>query len=220
MYTNSLGLGSIPTPARDNDEAMTLILKKLTAMGERLTTVEQSNTELRERLATAERSNERLEATMQTTMEAVMGVRVIGCIYIICLFHLQDRISINKIRNRVLLDLARKRLAVICGYKDWRDWKSYADKNTMFDSALIQLQNGGDNISDQWKALCSRSTALKMLIYPSPVRERGDLAAHASAQKLIGESVLGLAGVTEREDMSTIFAAVYGVEPVIDASAI
>jgi len=46
----------------------------------------------------------------------------------------------------------------------------------------------------------------------------GDLAAHASAQKLIGESVLGLTGENGREDMCAIFAAVYGVEPVINAA--
>ena len=209
MYTNSLGLGS--TPNHDSDGSMALILEKFTAMEKRLTAVEQSNTELRER-------NERLEGMMQTTMEAVIGVRVIGYIYIICLFHLQDRIAINKIRNRVLLDLARDRLAVICGHKNWYGWKKHANnlKDTMFNSASNRLQNG-DNLSDQWKAIHSRPTALKMLFFRNTVRSRGDLAAHASAQNLIGESVLGLAG-TEREDMCTIFAAVYGVEPVIDAA--
>ena len=218
---------------------MALILEKLTAMGERLTAVEQSNAGLREsnaelwesnaglresnaelRKSNAElrESNERLEGMMQTTMEAVIGVRVIGYIYIICLFHLQDRIAINKIRNRVLLDLARDRLAVICGHKNWYGWKKHANnlKDTMFNSASNRLQNG-DNLSDQWKAIHSRPTALKMLFFRNTVRSRGDLAAHASAQKLIGESVLGLAG-TEREDMCTIFAAVYGVEPVIDVA--
>ena len=209
MYTNSLGLGS--TPIRDSDGSMALILEKFTAMEKRLTAVEQSNTELRER-------NERLEGMMQTTMEAVIGVRVIGYIYIICLFHLQDRIAINKIGNRVLLDLARDRLAVICGHKNWYGWKKHANnlKDTMLNSASNRLQNG-DNLSDQWKAIHSRPTALKMLFFRNTVRSRGDLAAHASAQKLIGESVLGLAG-TEREDMCTIFAAVYGAEPVIDVA--
>lgn len=86
----------------------------------------------------------------------------------------------------------------------------------MLISASNQLQNGSDKISDHWKALRSRPTALRMLIFPSHVRSRGDLAAHASAQKLIGESVLSLSGENEREDMCAIFAAVYGVEPVID----
>jgi hypothetical protein len=118
MSINSLGLGSIPTPARDTDESTTLILEKLTAMGERLTTVEQSNTELREsntelresntelreRLTTVEQSNtelrernERLEATMQTTMEAVIGVRDISCIYIITYF--ARRIALQSTRS-------------------------------------------------------------------------------------------------------------------------
>ena len=88
----------------------------------------------------------------------------------------------------------------------------------MFSSALTQLQNGGDHISDQWRVLRSRPTALKMLIFHNAVRSRGDLAAHVSAQKDIGESVLSLPGVNEREDMCAIFAAVFGVEPVIDAT--
>lgn len=129
----------------------------------------------------------------------------------------QDRIAINKVRNRVLLDSARHQLAVICGYKDWWDWKSHADRDAMFSSALNQLQNGGDHISDRWRALRSRPTALKMLIFRNAVRSRGDLAAHVSAQKHISEGVLALAGVNEREDMCAIFAAVFGVEPVIDA---
>ena len=116
MYTNSLGLGS--TPNRDSDGSMALILEKFTAIEKRLTAVEQSNTELRESITELQESNtelresitelqesntelwernERLEGMMQTTMEAVIGVRVIGYIYIICLFHLQDRIAINKI---------------------------------------------------------------------------------------------------------------------------
>ena len=107
MYTNSLGLGSIPV--RDSDGSMALILEKFTAMEKRLTAVEESNTELREsntelresntelRESNTElresnielrASNERLEGMMQTTMEAVIGVRVIGYIYIICLFSL------------------------------------------------------------------------------------------------------------------------------------
>jgi hypothetical protein len=58
-----------------------------------------------------------------------------------------------------------------------------------------------------------------MLIFCNGVCSRGDLAAHSvSAQKYISESVLGLAGVNERENMCAIFAAVFGVEPVIDAA--
>jgi hypothetical protein len=52
-----------------------------------------------------------------------------------------------------------------------------------------------------------------MLVLRNAVRSRGDVAAHASAQKLIGESVLALTGEQERRDMSAIFRAVYGAEP-------
>jgi hypothetical protein len=87
----------------------------------------------------------------------------------------------------------------------------------MFSSALNQFQNGGDHISDWWRALLSRPTALKMLIFHNVVHSQGDLAAHVSAQKHISEGVLALAEVNEWEDMCAIFAAVFGVEPAIDA---
>lgn len=98
------------TPTCVTDEggpSMASILQKFTEMEKRFTSVEENNRELREdnrelrednrelraRLKSVEESNrelrennDRLEATMQTTMEAVMGVRDIGCIYIITYF--------------------------------------------------------------------------------------------------------------------------------------
>jgi hypothetical protein len=106
------------TPASVIDEdglSMASILLKLTAMEKRLTSVEESNMklkesnmELRERLVTEKESNmklhielrennDRLEATMQTTMEAVIGVRDIGCIYIITYF--ACRIALQSTRS-------------------------------------------------------------------------------------------------------------------------
>jgi hypothetical protein len=44
----------------------------------------ESNVELQERLKAVEKSNEKLEVTLQTTMEAVLGVStIIGCRYIL-----------------------------------------------------------------------------------------------------------------------------------------
>lgn len=59
-------------------------------MEERLTTIQESNgelkesnVELKERLTTVEESNDQLEATLMTTMEAVLGVSdIVGaCIF-------------------------------------------------------------------------------------------------------------------------------------------
>ena len=60
------------------------------------------------------------------------------------------------------------------------------------------------------------SSALRMLPFGNPVRSQGYLTAHASAQKFTGGNVLGLIRENERNDMCAIFAAVYGVEPIVD----
>jgi hypothetical protein len=59
---------------------------------------------------------------------------------------------------------------------------------------------------------CQR-TALQLLLLPNKIRAHGDIAAHASVQSLIGESVLALVGDQERNDMTAIFHAVYGEAP-------
>jgi len=68
-------------------ESNTELQERNTELWERLTIVEESNTELQEsntklRVELRE-NNDRLGATMQTTMEAVMGVCDVGYIYII-----------------------------------------------------------------------------------------------------------------------------------------
>jgi len=120
----------------------------------------------------------------------------------------------NKIRNRVLLDIGRNKLAIICGHQNWRDWKTRIDWEAMIESASRRLRRGTDNVSAYWVALGSQSTALRMLILPNVIRSRGDEAAHASGQRLISESVLSLKGEQERKDMIAIYCAVYGEDPV------
>lgn len=94
-----------PAPVIDEDGlSMASILQKFTAMEKRLTSLEdsnselqESNSELRESNRELRENNDRLEATMQTTMEAVMGVRDIGCIYIITYF--ACRIALQSTRS-------------------------------------------------------------------------------------------------------------------------
>jgi hypothetical protein len=106
--------------------------------------------------------------------------------------------------------MGRNKLAIICGYENWRNWKaSFDDRDTMFSLALKRLQTPGNNISHHWRALAGRPTALQLLVYPNKVRDRGDVAAHASGKKNITEGVLSLPEVQARGDMTTIFAAVY-----------
>jgi hypothetical protein len=127
--------------------------------------------------------------------------------------NLQDRIAINKVRNRVLLDLGRDQLAIFCDYADWKAWKSNSNRDTIYNTALIRLQDAGDDLPPDWMALGGQPTALAKLVFPSQVRSRGNIAAHASAKKLIGESVLALSVEQERNDMIAIYRAVYGDEP-------
>ena len=111
--------------------------------------------------------------------------------------------------------MGRDRLAVICGCKDWKDWKAKsASVDERLESASTQLRNRTNNLPPQWNALCSRPTALRRLLLPNPVRSRGDIAAHVSAKECIGESVLALAEEQERKDMIAIFKSVYGEELV------
>jgi hypothetical protein len=116
---------------------------------ERLTTVEESNTRLQKSNEQLEQNSEQQEAMLMTTMEAVMGVSdMISARFLTSLFNLQDRASMNKIRRRVLLDMGRNKLAVICGYQNWRDWKTHFDRETMVDSASSQLRRPAADLSD------------------------------------------------------------------------
>ena len=88
------------TPTCVTDEggpSMASILQKFTEMEKRLTSVEENNRELQESNRELRENNDRLEATMQTTMEAVMGVRDIGCLYIITYF--ACRIALQSTRS-------------------------------------------------------------------------------------------------------------------------
>jgi len=157
----------------------------------RLANLEANNGELRE-------SNATLKRDLQTTMQAVIG----------------DRIAINKIRNRVLLDIGRDRLAVICGHEDWKGWKANsAGRDEMIESVSTRLSNPNNDLPPDWAALYNRPTALRRLLLRNPVRSRGDVAAHVSAKQYIGESVLALVDEQERNDMIAIFKAVFGEEP-------
>jgi hypothetical protein len=115
------------------------------------------------------------------------------------------------------LDIGRNKLAVICGYANWKEWKAcIQNRDEILNSAQIRLTtlSPSDKVSCEWTVLGTQRTALQMLLVRNKVRDRGDLAAHSSARKHIGESVMALAVDQERKDMITIFKAVFGEEPV------
>ena len=84
----------------------------------------------------------------------------------------------------------------------------------MLETTSTRLSIASDT-PHQWRTLGSQSTALRMLLLSSSVHFRGDLAACASAPKLIGESVLSLTVEQEKKDMIAIYQAVFGTEPVL-----
>jgi len=197
------GSPSIPFPGPENS-MLEDILSRLANLEGNNAELRESNTELRESNAELWESNAKLRESnatlkhdLQTTMQAVIG----------------DRIAINKIRNRVLLDIGRDRLAVVCGHKDWKDWKvNSASRDEMIESVSIRLSTPSNDLPHKWMALRSRPTALRRLLLPNPVRSRGNIAAHASAKQHIGESVLALVDEQEREDMIALFEVVFGEE--------
>ncbi|KAH7920639.1 hypothetical protein BV22DRAFT_1132915 [Leucogyrophana mollusca] len=79
-----------------------------------------------------------------------------------------DRDAINKIRQRMLLDLGRDKLAVICGSPDWAHWKksSSGNREEMMASASRTLRTS-DQISGYWKALADDDKALRLLMLSS-----------------------------------------------------
>ncbi|KAG2744207.1 hypothetical protein P692DRAFT_20837789, partial [Suillus brevipes Sb2] len=63
-----------------------------------------------------------LRSQMEETNRAVLG----------------DKVAINKIRRRVLLDMGRDQLATICGHKNWREWKDEKTTSTPGDDQSVQ----------------------------------------------------------------------------------
>ncbi|KAG1894481.1 uncharacterized protein F5891DRAFT_1255179 [Suillus fuscotomentosus] len=136
---------------------------------------------------------------------------------------LGDKVAINKIRRRVLLDTGRDQLAMICGHKNWREWKDEKTTSTpspgddqtvqtMMTEAEVILENSTD-ASDYWKAVGKDRSTLRFLIHRSHIRTEGDIVAHNSTAEAIAESVLALIASSDRTHMISIFRAVYNDEP-------
>jgi hypothetical protein len=112
--------------------------------------------------------------------------------------------------------MARDQLAVICGHRNWKNWKAASESSErMLNVASTQLKTHGNDLSVHWKHLGRQTTALECLLFPNRLRSRGDTAAHVSGQEHIAESVSTLAEGQERKDMIAIFRAVYNEEPTL-----
>ncbi|KAF9514573.1 hypothetical protein BS47DRAFT_1342880 [Hydnum rufescens UP504] len=135
-----------------------------------------------------------LQQRQQTMMQAIAG----------------DRVAINAIRIRVLLDHGRDHLARLCGYTNWDDLELKIPSDSLRDLVHKVLNTSKD---PNWKAIGRKPEVLNMLLEPSTLRRDGNTAAHASTQELIPHGVLAMSVNWERAVMTTIFRAVYGIEP-------
>jgi hypothetical protein len=125
---------------------------------------------------------------------------------------LQDRVAINAIRIRVLLDDARNRLAELCGYADWDSLEFNVPKESRYD-VVHRFLNTLKDLDVNWKAIGRQPDVLKVLLEPNTLRCHGNVAAHTSSKESIANSILAIQGKWERATVTTIFRAMYGVEP-------
>ncbi|KAG1889027.1 uncharacterized protein F5891DRAFT_1215975 [Suillus fuscotomentosus] len=165
------------------------------------------NAQLKHKNAQLKHDFKELRSQLDETNRAVLG----------------DKVAINKIRRRVLLDTGRDQLAMICGHKNWREWKDEKTTSTpspgddqtvqtMMTEAEVILENSTD-ASDYWKAVGKDRSTLRFLIHRSHIRTEGDIVAHNSTAEAIAESVLALIASSDRTHMISIFRAVYNDEP-------
>jgi hypothetical protein len=110
---------------------------------------------------------------------------------------------------------------MICGHKNWREWKDEKTTSTpgddqtvqtMMTEAEVKLENSTD-ASDYWKAVGKDRSTLRFLIHRSHIRTEGDVVAHNASAEAIAESVLALSASSDRTQMISIFRAVYNDEP-------
>ncbi|KAG0698969.1 hypothetical protein DFH29DRAFT_1002356 [Suillus ampliporus] len=151
-------------PSYPNNDA----LHKFEAMEERFG---HDIAELRREHAELRQEHAELRDQMNKTTRAVLG----------------DIIAIDKIRQRVLLNIGRDQLAIM--------------RNGMTTEAKMMLQ-GSKDASGYWKAVGRDILALRLLIHRSRIKTRADIAAHSSTETGIAESVLALTSEGDRNDTS------------------
>lgn len=186
------------------------LLRRFEAMEERfgqdIAELKRDNAELKRGNAELKWDNAELSDRIDEAMRAVLG----------------DKVAIDKIRRRVLLDMGRDQLAVICGHENWREWKEkkaistpsddFAVRTAMMTEVETTLRDSNDP-SEYWKAVGQDRSTLRLLIHRNHIRTYADIAAHSSTEQHIAESVLALAAPSDRTHMTAIFCAVFNKEP-------
>ncbi|KAG2093710.1 uncharacterized protein F5147DRAFT_779225 [Suillus discolor] len=108
--------------------------------------LKQDNAKLKQDNAQLKYDIKELRGQLDETNRAVLG----------------DKVAIDRICHRVLLDMGRNQLAMICGHTDWKGWKDekatstqgddHAVQTAMMTEAEVMLQNSTD-ASKYWTAV-------------------------------------------------------------------
>ncbi|KAG1853343.1 hypothetical protein F4604DRAFT_1933238 [Suillus subluteus] len=138
-----------------------------------------------------------------------------------------DKANIHEIHRRMLLDMGLNQLAVICGYKDWKEWKERTATSIstpgddskvcreMVTEAKVMLQGEGESDtgsqdsngpSEYWKDIGKRT--LHFLIIHEDVGVRSRIAVHTTPDsKAMAEAIAGQTAVGATEHLFAIFDA-------------
>jgi len=170
------------------------IMRRLSALEEEKTISDRKIAESDGKIAELKLKIAVLEADLRTIMSVVAG----------------DRAAL-------LLDLARDKLATLCRYQDWKDWK----KNSINRDTMVALARAAVlsnvTVSKLWKDLAQHPTAFDFLVSQKSITLQGNLAAHKSEESVIAERIFSLPESSqERSLMTAIFTAYYGYPPVVE----
>ncbi|KAG2127466.1 uncharacterized protein EDB93DRAFT_1109294 [Suillus bovinus] len=126
---------------------------------------------------------------------------------------------IGKIHLQILIDMGRNQLAVICGYKDWKEWRESKEVSTSGDkrdmhAAMIAeakaiLQKQDSNVSESWKVVGQQHLALRYIINGRRMRAREEVVEYTATREAIRIAVSDMAYSEITRNMGVIFDAVF-----------
>lgn len=130
----------------------------------------------------------------------------------------QDDDAVAKVLFRVLGDRGRAQLARICGCDSWAQLEAEcADANDLFNTASRHIRRDG-RLGPYWKAIVNSPSALWALVTPDPEFDC-DLSAEVVEgveSNAISASIESLPEGAPREDMITIYRAIFNAEPDLE----
>ena len=175
----------------------------------RITNLEREQAAAQAKIAHLEKQNKdltstvsRLQSGLTLSMSAVTG----------------DDDAVAKVLFRVLGDRGRAQLARICGCDSWEQLEAECvDANDLFNTASRHIRRDG-RLGPYWKAIVNSPSALWALITPEPEFDC-DLSAEVVEgveSNAISASIESLPEGAAREDMITIYRAIFNAEPDLE----